>query len=174
MQNGGRNYRNEVEFTICLKLYGEWNNKNTHRPKKDYTPLLYAGARTHLVLIVGTRRSHLSGLFNGQKLKGCEDFKDPGLSLENQTDNILKIQRTLLFEEQGRRFKCSKRNDNHFSEVFMHTNSVFGKLAYSGHFLPLSDAEHSGSSFMLNNLRFSCTTSPPKTLYYFHFPHSQK
>ncbi|KAI7873408.1 uncharacterized protein EV154DRAFT_487238 [Mucor mucedo] len=122
MQNGGRNYRNEVEscgsqFVLSFTEIG--TTKILMGPKKDYTPFIVCWSKNP--------SSPHCGLCNVQKLKGCEDFKDPSLSLENQTDNILKNRRSLLFEEQG-------------------------KLAYSGHFLPLSDAGNSGSSFVFNNL----------------------
>ncbi|KAI7874626.1 uncharacterized protein EV154DRAFT_486888 [Mucor mucedo] len=111
--------KTEVEITATKWSFTEsGTTKILMGPKKDYTPFIVCWSKNPSSPHCGnTEKPSI------RVTPRCEDFKDPGLSLENQTDNILKKQRTLLFEEQGRRYK----------------------MAYSGHFLPLSDAEDSGS-----------------------------
>ncbi|KAI7874768.1 uncharacterized protein EV154DRAFT_555947 [Mucor mucedo] len=83
-------------FIVCWsKNPSSPHSGNTEKPSIRVTPsgdINYRQAHSNIDKIC---------LCNGQKRKGCEDFKDAGLSLENKTDNTLKNTKKLTFRRAG-------------------------------------------------------------------------
>ena len=108
--------KNYTPFTICWsKNQSSPHCGNTEKPSIRVKPsgdINYRQAHSNInkvwlsaAEVIKNKKTRLDfiwcSLCNGHKRKGCEDFKDPGLSLENQTDNILKNTKNLAFRRAG-------------------------------------------------------------------------